>query len=404
MSTQRRSPDGEQATAARDAAQDVFVGLDRAQKLGAARVLAFARLDAGPEGARLKAAWAPLAGAADEAAARFLATLDRYPVAEHATAQDLRAAAGAYTAARQALTGVTERVESFLRSHDQLLQRVERAYATLGPATASAASAVAGARASAAATRAAGLDSAELARALTALDDAAGLLAQGATVHGLAQTLRLAEAATAAAGTVDAVVAALARDRDTAAAALGSLPTRREIVAHRIAALAPVLSRLRREYAARSFADVAQDPAHAQDLADRASVRAAEVQSLLSTGRTTEAAAAAAGARRLYAEAEAACTEVTDRLQLLDRASTDPHGTARQAWFVIRDAQRLVRSRGAAAHPGWAARLDGAALQLQGAEEALVDGVHPDYLRFIVALDSARDTAAAVIAEVRQQR
>jgi len=30
--------------------------------------------------------------------------------------------------------------------------------------------------------------------------------------------------------------------------------------------------------------------------------------------------------------------------------------------------------------------------------------VHPDYLRFIVALDSARDTAAAVIAEVRQQR
>jgi len=225
VSTPRRSLDSEQATAARDAAQDVFVALDRAQKLGAARVLAFARLDAGPEGARLKAAWAPVAAAADEAAARFLATLDRYPVVEHAAAQDLRSAAGAYTAARQALTAVTERVESFLRSHDQLLQRVERAYATLGPATASAASAVAGARASAAATRAAGLDSAELAHALGSLDDAAGLLAQGATVHGLAETLRLAGAATAAAGTVDAVVAALARDRDTAAAALGSLPT-----------------------------------------------------------------------------------------------------------------------------------------------------------------------------------
>lgn len=390
------------AAAACDGAQDVFVALDAAQKLAGARVTAFARLDAGRDGAAMRTAWAPVSAAADEAAGRFLATLDRHPVDDTARPADLAAAAGAFTAARDALTAVRARVDGFVATHEVLLARVERAYATLGPATTAAAGAAAAARSAAAAARSAGMDSAELGHALAALDDVGGQLAQGASVHGLAATLALAARVTAAAAEVSGVAHGLARDRDAAAAALGSLPTRREVVAHRIAALAPVMSRLRRQYAARTFADVAQDPGRAQDLADRASERAAAVQRLLADGHTTEAAAAAAAARQLYAEAETACAEVTARLELLDRAAADPRATAQHAWFVIKDAQRLVTSRGPGAAPAWAARLDGAAHQLEGAEAALADGIHPDYLRFIVALDSARDTAAAVVAEVRR--
>ena len=396
-----RSVDTSRAGAARDAAQDSLVDLDTAQKTTAARVLAFANLDAGPDGAAMRTSWAAVATAADEASSRFLATLDRYPVDDRRTPAELAAAAGAFEAARSALAGIRAQVEAFTRTNELLLARVERAYATLGPATAAAAAAVGQARAAATAARADGMDSTELARSLAALDEVAADLARGASVHGLAGTLRLAERAQAAAGVVRAAATALVRDRELAANALGSLPTRREVVGHRIAALAPAMSRLRREYAERCFDDVAHNPARARALADRAGEQAAQVQQLLASGRTGEAALAATAARRLFNEADAACAEVTERLALLDRAATDPHGAARQAWFVIRDAQRLVTARGPGAPPAWAARLDGAAHQLEGAEKALVDGVHPDYLRFIIALDSARDTAAAVVADIR---
>jgi hypothetical protein len=404
VSGARRGVDASRASAARDSAQDALVDLDTAQKTTAARVAAFANLDGGPDGAAMRSAWGSVAAAADEASSRFLATLDRYPVDERRTPAELAAAAGAFEAARTALGGVRARVESFTRTNEVLLSRVERAYATLGPATADAATAVSEARAAAAAARADGLASPELTRVLAALDEVAGELARGASVHGLAGTLRLADRARAAAGAVRAEAAALVRDREVAAHALTSLPTRRDVLLNRIAALAPVMSRLRREYAERCFDDVARNPERARVLVERAGEQAEQVQALLAAGQTTAAAAAVSAARRLYAEAEAACVEVTERLALLDRAAADPHGTARQAWFVIRDAQRLVTARGPGAPPAWAARLDGAAHQLEGAEKALVDGVHPDYLRFIIALDSARETAAAVVAEARNHR
>lgn len=400
----RRGADTGRALAARDAAQDAFVALDAAQQLTAARVLAFANLDGGRDGAAMQTAWAAVTGAADDCSSRFLATLDQYPVDDRRTPADLATAAGAFEAAHRAVSAVLARVETFTRSNEVLLTRVEQAYATLGPATAAAAAAAGRARDGAAAVRRDGTDSAELGRALAVLDERSTELARGASVHGVAATLRLAEQVRAAAGAVAAQTTAVARDRELATGALGSLPTRREVVDHKIAALAPVMSRLRQEYAERCFDDVARNPAQARAAADRAGEQAGLVERLLAGGHPAEAAAAASAARRLFGEAEAACAEVAERLELLDRAAADPHGTARQAWFVIRDAQRLVTARGPGAPPAWAARLDGAAHQLEGAERALVDGVHPDYLRFIIALDSARDTAAAVIADIRSHR
>ena len=105
-------------------------------------------------------------------------------------------------------------------------------------------------------------------------------------------------------------------------------------------------------------------------------------------------------ARAKLTEAEQLVDAVTDRLRLLREVRSDPAAKANAVRFRLRDAQRLVVSRGLV--PEWGSVLDAQVDRIDRITEQLT-GRHPDYWTYLQSLDSVGEFVSGVVTRIRHQ-
>ncbi|MEW2624549.1 hypothetical protein [Streptomyces sp. NPDC048106] len=394
-----------EAQAAKDAAAAAFYELDTAQRDLRISVETITAVDDSPAARRVAADFEGLGRRIDEVSRQYIQAVDAHDLDR----ADLEAGAAArarteLTAARDELERVKRELDRFGGSLGPLLGSAETLLARVAPAVERARQALLAASNALDGARQQGLRADDLAGRLAALAPELTKLNQGAGQHGVRQTLERAERVQREAGAIRAEAEGLPEKAAEIDHRLVSLRTRAQALTTRAGQVEPVLSELRRRFAAACWQDLQQVPAQAAQNVRQAELKLAEARDARDAQRWPDATSLLSTVRALLNATDDAVSAAGDRLARLNAVQKDPHAEIERTRFAIRDAQRLAMTGRTEPDPRDAGPLDDAVARLERAAAALEGGRHPDYWHFLTETDAVRQTAARVVARIREER
>lgn len=393
-----------EAQAAKDAAAAAFYELDTAQRDLRISIETITAVDDSPAARRAVADFEALGGRIDEVSQRYIQAVDAYDLdrddLEAATAARAR---GELTTAKDELVRVKQELDRFGSSLGPLLGKAETQLARVAPAVERARQALLGASNGLDAARRTGLAAEDLAARLAALAPELTKLNQGAGQHGVAQTLERAERVQREAAAIRTEAERLPEKAAEIDHRLVSLRTRAQALTTRAGQVDPVLSELRRRFAAACWQDLQQVPAQAAENVRQAELKLREAQAARDAQRWPDAASLLSTVRALLNSTDEAVSAAGDRLTRLNAVQKDPQQEIERTRFAIRDAQRLAMTGRTSPDPRHARPLDDAVARLERAVGTL-EGRHPDYWHFLTETEAVRQTAARVVAQIREER
>ncbi|MFF9374800.1 hypothetical protein ACF1BB_09700 [Streptomyces griseoluteus] len=394
-----------EAQAAKDAAAAAFYELDTAQRDLRISVETISAVDDSPAARRTVADFEALGRRIDEASQTYIQAVD----SQDLDRDDLDAAAAnrartELTAARDELVRVKGELDRFSASLGPLLGSAETRLARLAPAVERARQALLGASNALDAAREKRLGADDLAARLAALSPELTRLNQGAGQHGVAATLERAERVQREAGAIRAEAERLPERAAEIDRRLVSLSTRAQALTTRSGQVEPVLSELRRRFAAACWQDLQHVPEQAAENVRQAERKLAEARAAREAQRWPEATSLLSTVRALLNTTDEAVSAAGDRLARLNAVQKDPRQEIERTRFALRDAQRLAMTGRTAPDPRHARPLDEAVARLDRAVAALDSGRHPDYWHFLTETEAVRGTVARVVAQIREER
>ncbi|MFI1763064.1 hypothetical protein ACH41H_13575 [Streptomyces sp. NPDC020800] len=393
-----------QAQAAKDAAAAAFYELDTAQRDLRISIETITAVDDSPAARRASDDFQALGRRIDEVSQRYIQAVDAHDLDR----DDLEAGAaararGELTAAKDELVRVQQELERFGASLAPLLGKAETQLARLAPAVERARQALLGASNALDAVRQQGLTAGDLAARLAALSPELTKLNQGAGQHGPAQTLERAERVQREAAAIGAEAERLPQQAAEIDHRLVSLRTRAQALTTRAGQVDPVLSELRRRFAASCWQDLQQVPTQAVENVRQAELKLGEARAARDAQRWADAASLLSTVRALLNSTDEAVSAAGDRLSRLNAVQKDPQQEIDRTRFAIRDAQRLAMTGRATPDPRHARPLDDAVARLERAVGTL-EGRHPDFWHFLTETEAVRQTVARVVAQIREER
>ncbi|AYN41566.1 hypothetical protein D9753_24795 [Streptomyces dangxiongensis] len=392
------------AQAAKDAAAAAFYELDTAQRDLRISIETITAVDDSPAARRAVSDFEALGRRIDEASGQYIQAVDAHDLdrddLEAGTAARARAE---LTAARDELVRVRQDLERFGTSLGPLLGTAETALARLAPAVERARQSLLAASNALDAVRGHGLRADELAARLAALSPDLTRLNQGAGQHGVAPTLERAERVQREAGAIRAEAERLPEKAAEIDHRLVSLRTRAQALTTRAGQVQPVLSELRRRFAATCWQDLQHVPEQAAESVRQAELKLREAQAARDAQRWPDATSLLSTVRALLNTTDDAVSAAGDRLTRLNAVQKDPHQEIERTRFAIRDAQRLAMTGRTTPDPRDARPLDDAVARLERAIGTL-EGRHPDYWHFLTETDAVRQAAARVVSRIREER
>jgi DNA repair exonuclease SbcCD ATPase subunit len=393
-----------EAQAAKDAAAEAFYELDTAQRDLEISIETISAVDDSAEARRALAGVRALGERIDQVSGAYIATVDAHDLdrdeLEHGTAAQARAE---LTRAKDELVNAKSELERFEAGLGPLLGKAETQLARLAPARERAKQSLLAASNALDAARAAGLKADDLAARLAALAPELTKLNEGASKHGVTETVQRADDVRRKAEAVRAEADRLPEQARELDKRLVSLRTRVQALATRAEGVTPVLSELRRRFSAACWQDLQPVPDQAAQAVRQAEEALAEARRARSEQRWADATAKLATVRALMDDVDGAVGAAGDRLRRLNEVSKDPKAEVEKTRFVIRDAQRLAMQGRSTPEPRHARPLDEAVARLDRALAAL-EGRHPDYWAFLTETAAVRETANRVVANIREDR
>ncbi|MEE4543741.1 hypothetical protein V2S66_17415 [Streptomyces sp. V4-01] len=393
-----------EAQAAKDAAAQAFYELDTAQRDLEISIETIAAVDDSPEARRALGSFRALGERIDQVSAAYIATVDAHDIdrdeLDHTAASRARAE---LTRAKDELVNVKGELERFQSSLTPLLGKAETQLARLAPARERAKQSLLAASNALDAARAAGLKADDLAARLAALAPELTRLNEGASKHGVQQTVQRADEMRREAEAVRAEAERLPERAQEIDKRLVSLRTRVQALGTRAEGVTPVLSELRRGFSAACWQDLQQVPEQAAQAVRQAESALAEARAARDGQRWADATARLATVRALMDDVDGAVGAAGDRLRRLKEVRKDPKAEVEKTRFVIRDAQRLAMQGRTTPEPRHARPLDEAVARLDSALAGL-EGRHPDYWAFLTETAAVRETANRVVANIREER
>lgn len=393
-----------EAQAAKDAAAEAFYQLDTAQRDLEISIETISAVDDSAEARRALAGFRALGERIDQVSGAYIATVDAHDLdrdeLDHGAAAQARAE---LTRAKDELVNAKAELERFQAGLGPLLGKAETQLARLAPARERAKQSLLAASNALDAARAAGLKADDLAGRLAALAPELTKLNEGASKHGVTETVQRADDIRRKAEAVRAEAERLPEQARELDKRLVSLRTRVQALATRAEGVTPVLSELRRRFSAACWQDLQHVPDQAAQAVGQAEEALAEARRARSEQRWADATAKLATVRALMDDVDGAVSAAGDRLRRLNEVSKDPKAEVEKTRFVIRDAQRLAMQGRSTPEPRHARPLDEAVARLDRALAAL-GGRHPDYWAFLTETAAVRETANRVVANIREDR
>jgi septation ring formation regulator EzrA len=393
-----------EAQAAKDAAAEAFYELDTAQRDLEISIETISAVDDTPEARRALAGFRALGEKIDQVSGAYIASVDAHDLdrdeLDHAAASSARTE---LTRAKDDLVSAKKELERFQASLAPLLGKAETQLARLAPARERAKQSLLAASDALDAVRAAGLKADDLATRLAALAPELTKLNEGASKHGVKETVQRADDMRRKAEAVRAEADRLPEQAREIDKRLVSLRTRVQALGTRAEGVAPVLSELRRRFSLACWQDLQPVPEQAAQAVRQAENALAEARRARTEQHWADATARLATVRGLMDEVEGAVAAAGDRLRRLNEVSKDPKAEVEKTRFVIRDAQRLAMQGRSTPEPRHARPLDDAVARLDRALAAL-EGRHPDYWAFLTETAAVRETANRVVSNIREDR
>lgn len=393
-----------EAQAAKDAAAAAFYELDSAQRDLRISIETITAVDDSPDARRAVADFEALGRRIDEVSQRYIQAVD----AQDLDRDDLEASVASrarvdLTAAKDELLGVKRELDRFGSGLGPLLGKAETQLARVAPSVERARQALSAAAGALDDVRGAGLRADDLAARLAALSPELTRLNQGAGQHGVQPTLERAERVAREAEAIRADAVRLPEQAAEIDHRLVSLRTRAQALSTRAGQVEPVLSELRRRFTVACWQDLQQVPEQAAGSVREAEAKLREAQSARDAQRWPDATALLSTVRALLNTTDEAVSAAGDRLRRLNSVQKDPQAEVERTRFAIRDAQRLAMSGRTTPDPRHARPLDDSVGRLERAV-ATLEGRHPDYWHFLTETEAVRQTVAAVVSRIREER
>ncbi|MDF3297327.1 hypothetical protein [Streptomyces tropicalis] len=393
-----------EAQAAKDAAAAAFYELDTAQRDLRISMETITAVDDSPAARRAVADFEALGRRIDEVSQRYIQAVDAQDLDRDGLEASVAARARTeLTGAKDELLRVRQELDRFASGLGPLLGKAETQLARLAPAVERARQALLAASNALDGARGAGIGADDLAARLAALSPELTRLNQGAGQHGAPQTLERAERVAREAEAIRAEAERLPEKAAEIDRRLVSLRTRAQALTTRTGQVEPVLSELRRRFAAACWQDLQQVPGQAAEDVRQAERKLTEAQAARDAQRWPDASALLSTVRALLNTTDEAVSAAADRLARLNAVQKDPQAEVERTRFAIRDAQRLAMTGRTAPDPRHARPLDDSVARLDRAVAAL-EGRHPDYWHFLTETGEVRRTAADVVARIREER
>ncbi|MDI5961530.1 hypothetical protein [Streptantibioticus silvisoli] len=392
------------AQAAKDAAAEAFYELDTAQRDLTISIEAITAVDSSPAGRKAAADFETLGRRIDQVSAAYIDTVDAHDL--DAVELDLATATrarNAFTLAKDEIGKVRADLGRFADSLGPLLTRAETELARLAPSVERAKQSLLAATRALDTVRAGRLKADDLAARLAALAPELTKLNQGASAHGVQETIRRADDVRRRAEEIRTEAERLPERAAEIDKRLVSLRTRVEALTTRAEQVGPTLSELRRRFSAACWQDLQQVPDQARTAAAQAHRKLDEAAAARDGQRWQEAGDAIAAVRDLLSGTDAAVAAAGDRLRRLNEVSKDQQAEIDKTRFALRDAQRLAMQGRATPEPKHARPLDEGVTRLDAAVAALT-GRHPDYWAFLTETAAIRQTAERVVLNIREER
>ncbi|MFB7734141.1 hypothetical protein ACFC08_07080 [Streptomyces sp. NPDC056112] len=393
-----------EAQAAKDAAAAAFYELDSAQRDLRISIETITAVDDSPDARRAVADFEALGRRIDEVSQRYIQAVD----AQDLDRDDLEASVASrarvdLTAAKDELLGVKRELDRFGSGLGPLLGKAETQLARVAPSVERARQALSAAAGALDDVRGSGLRADDLAARLAALSPELTRLNQGAGQHGVQPTLERAERVAREAEAIRADAVRLPEQAAEIDHRLVSLRTRAQALSTRAGQVEPVLSELRRRFTVACWQDLQQVPEQAAGSVREAEAKLREAQSARDAQRWPDATALLSTVRALLNTTDEAVSAAGDRLRRLNSVQKDPQAEVERTRFAIRDAQRLAMSGRTTPDPRHARPLDDSVGRLERAV-ATLEGRHPDYWHFLTETEAVRQTVAAVVSRIREER
>ncbi|MFC3576636.1 hypothetical protein ACFOZ0_25805 [Streptomyces yaanensis] len=393
-----------EAQAAKDAAAAAFYELDTAQRELRISIETIAAVDDSPAARRAIADFEELGRLIDAVSRSYIDAVDAHDLDR----VDLEASAASraraqLVSAKDELTRAKQQLDRFGESLGPLLGKAETQLARLAPAVERARQALLAASNALDAVRDSGLKADDLAARLAALAPELTRLNQGAGQHGVAQTLERAERVAREAEAVRAEAERLPARAAEIDHRLVSLRTRAQALTTRAGQVEPVLSELRRRFAAACWQDLQHVPEQAAESVRQAELKLREAQAARDAQRWPDATSLLSTVRALLNTTDEAVSAAGERLKRLNAVQKDPQQEIERTRFAIRDAQRLAMTGRTTPDPRHARPLDESVARLDRAIASL-EGRHPDYWHFLTETEAVRQTVARVVSQIREER
>lgn len=393
-----------EAQAAKDAAAAAFYELDTAQRDLRISIETITAVDDSPAARRAITDFTALGHRIDEVSAQYITAVDAHDLDR----DDLEASAASQartqlTRAKDELVRVKRDLDRYGDSLGPLLGKAETRLARLAPAVERARQALLGATGALDVVRKSGLKADGLAARLAALGPELTKLNQGAGQHGVAETLERAERVARDAEAIRAEAERLPQKAADIDHRLVSLRTRAQALTTRAAQVDPVLSELRRRFAAACWQDLQRVPEQAAENVRQAEAKLTQARAAREEQRWADATALLTTVRALLNSTDESVSAAGDRLTRLNAVQKDPQQEIERTRFAIRDAQRLAMTGRSTPDPRHARPLDDSVARLERAITGL-EGRHPDYWHFLTETEGVRESVARVVSQIREER
>ncbi|MFF4252203.1 hypothetical protein ACFY1L_13425 [Streptomyces sp. NPDC001663] len=393
-----------EAQAAKDAAAAAFYELDTAQRDLRISIETITAVDATPAARRAVSDFEALGRRIDEVSQRYIEAVDAYDLDRDELEASVAARARTeLTRAKDELTNVKRELDRFGDGLGPLLGKAETQLARLAPAVERARQGLLAASNALDAVRQTKLKADDLAARLAALGPELTKLNQGAGQHGVPQTLERAERVAREAEAVRVEAERLPEKAAEIDHRLVSLRTRAQALTTRAGQVEPVLSELRRRFAAACWQDLQHVPDQAEENVRQAELKLKEAQAARDAQRWPDATALLSTVRALLNTTDESVSAARDRLQRLNAVQKDPQQEIDRTRFAIRDAQRLAMTGRTTPDPRHARPLDDSVARLEQAIAGL-EGRHPDYWHFLTETEAVRQTVGRVVSQIREER